>query len=131
MSIFQSFYCIEVYYHSDSVTMREDVPWHVVYGFVNNRCQSVRQDITYQVLTTHNNHLHAAVSALTIPHTLLLHPKTCTTYTKQPSTTVGKEVSHIEIIIVPYYIPSNWRVLKFYTYTSYQQSSTSTLSTGK
>jgi SAC3 domain-containing protein 1 len=37
-------------YLMNSVTMREDVPWHVVYGFVNNRCQSVRQDITYQQL---------------------------------------------------------------------------------
>ena len=100
MSIFQSFYCIELHYLSDSVTMMEDVPWHVVYGFVNNRCQSVRQDITYQVLTTHN-HLHATVSAPTILLTLTARRAQVTLNIRALYTTVGKEASHIEIIIVP------------------------------
>lgn len=35
--------------HTTSAIERKDHPWHVVYSFINNRCQSVRQDITYQV----------------------------------------------------------------------------------
>jgi hypothetical protein len=33
-----------------SIIERVDCPWHTVYGFINNRCQSIRQDITYQQL---------------------------------------------------------------------------------
>ena len=44
--------------HTHSVAERTDYPWHIIYQFISNRIQSIRQDITFQV-STYEIHLNS------------------------------------------------------------------------
>ena len=55
----------------DSVLSRTDHPWHVIYEFVANRIQAIRQDITFQVHTyvhTFNMHTYGTSSIIMLAH---------------------------------------------------------------
>ena len=57
-----------------SVAERTDYPWHIVYQFISDRIQSIRQDITFQVRAClhllHNSRPHPTVTSdlSTQPH---------------------------------------------------------------